>query len=428
MLSILITNAYSAQNRGDAGIILGMLEDLRDNPFFADAEVTVSTQDYPGDVGRYPCRVVPSFHSIKNRFSTRPTLNGLCFLLLLLPLSFVWALAYRITGASARFGGQFGLLMGSYTAADIIIAAGGGYLYTTSRRQGLVILLIQLYSFYLGALLGKPVYLYSQSIGPFGHPLHAALTRKALKRTRLVQLREGYSYRLVESWQLRNPIHATVDAGFLTPVESAPVCIPANCGRVKIGVTVRRWFREERDQAEFEETVSRFLQWLTEDQGAYLFFLPQVTATHAGDDDRLIARALLTSLRHAQLLEADLSAPQLKSVTAQMDLVVATRLHSAVFAVAMGVPCLTIAYQPKAYGIMEQLSMTPFWVPIDELSLCRLQSVYLSLSRAAEEIRARLRQRIPELCQEARQNSRIISEDYRQRSGPRALEAAPRWD
>ena len=50
---ILITNAYSAKNKGDAGIIQGMIRDLRDNSLLKNAEVTISSADFEGDRHAY---------------------------------------------------------------------------------------------------------------------------------------------------------------------------------------------------------------------------------------------------------------------------------------------------------------------------------------------------------------------------------------
>lgn len=411
MLSILITNAYSARNRGDAGILLGMLSDLGGCPRFRGAKITISTQDYPGDKGQYACDVAPSFHSLKDRFSRHAAVNCLCFLTGLLPLSLLWAAFYRVLGKDPPFGGEFGALMRSYTSADVVVAAGGGYLCTTAARRGVVILLIHLYSFYLPVLLGKPVYLYSQSVGPFAHPLHAWLTRRALAGVRLVQAREALSAELLASWRLRIPVHLTVDAGFLTPVSDCPVCLSSAGDRKRIGVTVRRWFREDQKQAGYEAVFQQFLCWLTEQRGVNLYFLPQVTAAGIGDDDRVVARRLMKSVRLAQLVEQELSAPQLKALCGQMDFFVATRLHSAVFAAAMLVPGLVIAYQPKAYGIMKQLELEEFVLPIEGLSLPRLQERYCALVTHGSELRERLGKVMPRVTARVRENSRIIAED-----------------
>ena len=48
MTRILITNAYSARNRGDAAIIFGMLESLRRTEAFKNAEIRVSSVDVSG--------------------------------------------------------------------------------------------------------------------------------------------------------------------------------------------------------------------------------------------------------------------------------------------------------------------------------------------------------------------------------------------
>ena len=185
MTRVLITNAYSARNRGDAAIILGMIESLRRTDAFQDAEIRISSADHPVDSGRYPVPVVSSFHSIKNGFSRNSSANLLYFLAVLLPMSLVWALAWRAGRLDLPLPSTVRGLLRTYADADVVVAAGGGYLYTTSAIHGNVVLLTNVYAFFFAVLLGKPVCLYAQSIGPFAGSWQRWLVRRALSRVAL---------------------------------------------------------------------------------------------------------------------------------------------------------------------------------------------------------------------------------------------------
>jgi colanic acid/amylovoran biosynthesis protein len=412
VLSILITNAYSAENRGDAGIILGMLADFACNPVFQGAEVTVSSQDYPSDIGKYPCRVAPSFHSVRNLISTRPFLNCTVFLVLLLPLSLLWALVFRLCKHELPFPGDLGRLLRSYSRADLVIAAGGGYLYTTSHWRGLIVLVIQLYSFYFGAILGKPVYLYSQSFGPFANRFHLWLATKFIRAARLVQAREDVSFSLLRACLPNVEVCRAVDAAFLTPCTSLPALLPARPSQMKVGVTVRNWFRNEREQHCYESVMRDFLAWLVAKYEAFVFFLPQVTCSRFGDDDGDVARAIAARLSQAHVVDDDLSAPQLKGLCGDMDFIVATRLHTTIFAISMMVPTLTISYQPKAEGILQDLGLSDFVLSIETLSFRSLVEKVEELMKRSSELRERMQALYPGLVEKARRNSRPISDDY----------------
>ncbi|HHQ49558.1 MAG TPA: hypothetical protein ENK19_11840, partial [Acidobacteria bacterium] len=287
MVRVLITNAYSAENRGDGAIVLGMLRSLRRAFGPGAVEITVSSADHPADAGFYPVPVVPSFHSLAARVSRRGAVQGVYFLAVLLPLSILGALLVRATGRVPPLPAGLGRLLRAYARADLVVAAGGGYLYTTSPRRGAVMLLVHLHSFMLATLLGTPVHLYAQSVGPLASSLHLRLARAALRRVRIIELREAWSAALVEPWNLPVPVHRVADAAFLLePAAPDPDPLPPRRHALRIGLTVRRWFRDIVLQERYEAAVAGCLRELAARHDLEAIFLPQVTVAARGDDDR----------------------------------------------------------------------------------------------------------------------------------------------
>jgi colanic acid/amylovoran biosynthesis protein len=415
MYRILITNAYSARNRGDAAIILGMIESLRRTDILADAEIRVSSVDRAGDAARYPVEVVASFQSLKNGFSSRPNLNWLYFLAVLLPLSLLWAVGWRLARLDLPVPGSLRTLLRTYAVADVVVAAGGGYLYTRSAIHGNAVLLINTLGFVYAVLLGKPVALYAQSVGPFAARWQAWFVRRVLWRVSLVEVREEVSHRLVESWGLPTALRQAADAAFLldarmpvdTLIDSGPD------GVLIVGMTVRRWFRDRRRQQAYERTLARFVDWLVARRGATVVFLPQVTYTEGSDDDRTIARrvaAATTHPDHVRPIEAELSAGEVKWLCGRMDVFVGTRMHSNIFALSSGVPAVAIAYQPKTVGIMAGLGMDEWVLPIDDLGLCQLQRIFDAAFARRAEIRQHLATVMPRITASALDAGRFIAE------------------
>lgn len=415
-MKVLITNAYSGQNKGDAGIIMGMLKDLSDRETFKEAEIFISSSDYPADSNRYSHPVVPSFSSLKKVFAKNSHLQSLSFLIIILPLSLTWAFFYRYFRIEIPIPKNLCQLLHIYRDSDLIIAAGGGYLYTTSKLMGNVVLLITIYNFYFAILLGKPVYLYSQSIGPFVSRFQSWLVKRALCRVRLIELREGVSFNLVRSWQIQTPIYRTADPAFLIPHEdSYALGKDTEGGRFRIGITVRKWFRKMEKQKEYEETMGEFINWLIDEVGGILFFIPQVTYAEGKDDDRAAVRdiyPLIKSKGSVYLIEEELTPQQIKGICGRMDFFVGTRMHSNIYALSMNVPTLAIAYQPKTRGIMEQFYLEKFVLPIEDLSLSLFKEKFELLIKEQNKIREGLKKRVPEICQRANLNSQWIEKDY----------------
>ncbi len=415
MMKILITNAYSSQNKGDAGIIIGMIDDLSRRKTFKKAEINISTTDYPSDSKSYSHPVVPSFHSLKNTFSRNPYLQFLSFLIIIFPLSLIWVFFYRYFNKDIRILNNVRQLLRVYGNSDLIIAAGGGYLYTTSKAFGNVVIFITIYCFYFGVLMGKPVYIYSQSIGPFASRFQAWFVKMALRKVRLIEAREQFSYSLVQSWKIHTPLHRTIDAAFLLSCEDSFIISEVSMNKLRVGITVRKWFRNQNEQQQYERTMGEFINWLISEMDVFVFFVPQVTFKEGKDDDRTAARDIYSYIKpknFVRLIEEELSPQQIKGLCGKMDLFVGTRMHSNIYALSMNVPTMAIAYQPKTKGIMEQLELESFLLPITDLNLHNLKKKFRLLIERQDEIKDCLVKKIPEFRKRAAQSGQIIEEDF----------------
>ncbi len=431
MTRILITNAYSARNRGDAAIILGMIESLRRTSAFRDAEIRISSADHLSDSVRYPVPVVPSFHSIKNDFSSSSSANLLYFLVVLLPMSLLWALLWRVGRFDLPLPETLRGLMRTYVDADMVVAAGGGYLYTTSVVHGNVVLLTNVYAFFLAVLLGKPVCLYAQSIGPFAGSLQSWFVRRALSRVNLVEVREEVSHRLVDGWGIPTPVRMVTDAAFLLEARRPDECpdFRGATGGPVVGMTVRKWFRDDERQVGYERAMAAFVDWLIDERDAEVSFLPQVTYTEGGDDDREIARrvvALVGRIDRARIVEDELAAAEVKWLCGRMDFFVGTRMHSNIFALSSRVPTLAIAYQPKTEGIMSGLGLDDCVLRIEELAPDELRRVYDAMVDRGPEIRDHLESTMRGIEAEALEGGRLIADVYAGSRGPQGDDGAAR--
>jgi len=394
-----------------------MVESFRRTEAFREAAIEVSSTDYPADTTRYPVAVVPSFHSLKNLFSHSPQLNCLYFLVVLLPASLLWVLGRRLGGLDLPVGQPLRDLLRAYERADAVVAAGGCYLYTTSVVQGNVDLLINIYNFLFGVLLAKPVYLYAQSIGPFAWSVQAWLVRKAISKVRLVETREDVSRKLLDSWRLTTPVHAAADAAFLLSARApgSDLEIAGDGLNQIVGMTVRKWFREREDQERYERTMAAFVDWLADERRSRTVFLPQVTFVEGNDDDREAARDVVSLMVHqnsVRIIGDELSPEEIKWLCGRVDIFVGTRMHSNIFALSLGIPTLAISYQHKTEGIMADLGLAEFVVPITGIRLAHLKDAFDRLTSQRAEVSEHLARIIGDIERNAEHGGRLIAEDF----------------
>lgn len=410
-MNLLIVNAYSARNRGDAAILLGMAAS-----FTAAAgktvRLTVASDDPGYDRNVYPFSVVPSWlaREPRNGYAAAAMAR---FLLRDVPRSLGWAMLSKAGRNPFRWRAKTPLLQ-AYEAADLVVSAGGGYLYTRSATRGNGVLFARVWAYLLGVLMGKPAYLYAQSIGPFASPAQAWLVRSSLQGVQRVEVRERESLREIEKWGLAPPVSLAVDAALALPAGRHKKSRPFRPTPLKIGMTVRRWYHDNPRQAGYEKACAGFCAWLCTELGASVCFLPQVTFSERDDDDRVIARRVVmrAGCSGASTIEQETDPAGIIERCETMDYFVGTRMHSNLFAAMAGVPVLALAYQPKTVGMMAELGLSEWVLPIEKVSVETLKRSFLRLQARGNEIKRHLEKRIPILRAEALNGARAICRDY----------------
>jgi colanic acid/amylovoran biosynthesis protein len=106
-------------------------------------------------------------------------------------------------------------------------------------------------------------------------------------------------------------------------------------------------------------------------------------------------------------LEDDLSPQVLKAVYAELEIMIGTRAHSNVIAMASGTPVVAIAYEHKIAGMMEMLGLDDFSLPIDRTHE-RLLDAVQRLWDERTAVRALLGGRIEQMQNESQQSARYV--------------------
>jgi len=344
MKNILIINAYSARNRGDAGIVVAMIHYLRE--LWPDCRIRVMSsyaEENRAFYARYRAEsVAPPWPLARGTGSLSRYRDGLA----------AWLRAVFLPG-SRRFQ--------AYREADLVVSAGGGYIYSSRRGPMGIGLLNALYHYWLGPRHGKPTLGFPQSIGPLDHAIDRALVKRALRDVDLVFSREAISTKLLQ--QLRIACEEVPDIAFTLP---AP---PRDANRKKerrIGLTVLDWRFSKAGST--PEDIGRYLHKLaglaravlSAHPDARISIFPQVDVG-ASDSDVPISRELEAMVADERCrvveLAPDVTPEELVTLYSAMSVFVASRMHSAIFAIAGGVPTIGLAYQPKTKGTFELIGL-----------------------------------------------------------------------
>jgi GT2 family glycosyltransferase/glycosyltransferase involved in cell wall biosynthesis/SAM-dependent methyltransferase len=173
-----------------------------------------------------------------------------------------------------------------------------------------------------------------------------------------------------------------------------------------VAVALRPWALGA-DPELWEGEVAGALDRLIEKTGGTLLFVPLQKSGRADEDDAAVAERVKgrlgqTAAGRAVLLSEPLSPSETRGLLGSCDLVVAMRLHAAVFAIAGAVPLVGLGYDPKVRSLFARLDLLSLLEPLETLSGWSLQARLESALEAGDGLRGRLADGAKELARLAR--------------------------
>lgn len=415
-MHVLLTNTYSHQNKGDAGIVQGILSSLWE--IDETIHVTLVSLDAEADRAFY---TDPRVEVIEAPFPVPADGTGKAAQVGHWLGQALWRFPASMVRASN--GGQppseeARAFVETARSCELALACGGGYLHD-SFPMGMYVHLGQLW---LAQRAGLPVYLLPQSIGP-ASGLHRPALASGLARADHVYVREPVSQRYVQGLNVDTPLTLAPDAAFaLTGERTAQVSETADAmgdlDRPTVGFTVRQWHfpGAEHPDTLYERYLTSYGELVEHREDVNFVFVPQVTGPGA-DDDRIALDAMKETMGWATQPENLSSVPEnltpseLIALIAQMDAFAGTRMHSNIFALLGRVPTLAVSYLPKTNGIMRMLGLEDWVIDIDEVTPGRLAAALERLLQAKAGYRRRLNDRMPAIEEQARLPIRRILKD-----------------
>ena len=409
---ISVVNVWTDQNRGDAAIVHATLAvlarrypeatvDLHNVVFDCDDTKRYSVEHF-GSFTSGPWELFPSlFPAVAVREGElridhrRRGLYALRAMLLLL-----------LARAHPRLGGA--LLRRcerpayeSLRQSDFVLSKGGSYLLATEWKQALQLTMV-LFPLVLASIFGARTALFGVSVGPARSRIASGVLRFWLRWVDLIVAREQDAYDTCR--RLKVPAHKLMvlpDIAFTLAIdESLAPPMPAflaDVDRPRVAVTVRRWSFDDisagadarqRERA-YLEAVSQALVAFQRKTDATILLVPQVIGPGAAGSDLGALDELATRLAGSKFarVPADLPFTALRSVYANVDLLVGTRLHSVIL--AFGTPTVIIGYQGnKSIGTARLLEMEDSFVHINDITTSNLLAIMSRVWEQRERIRA----------------------------------------
>lgn len=309
----------------------------------------------------------------------------------------------KLYGVKAVNRWRFTDILKALMDCDLLLSGGGSLLQdTTSAKSPFYYLWI----IFLAKLLGRPVAIYAQGIGPLKGFISRKLTGWLFNRAQLITVRDDASKELLLSLGVKRSVTVTADPVLALTADSWDAAVGRDIlskyginrepEERLLGVCIRGWQNNE-----FLPGLALACDTLAE-AGWKVIFIPM----HFPGDVQIAAEAAKLMHHEALLLNENYGPVELLSLTANMDLVVGMRLHSLIYAAVAGVPPVGISYDPKVDSFLEQIGRQSL-INIQDLNPKVLVEYVSCMHEHRTEVVEEIRKRLQPLFTKAWQTGRL---------------------
>ncbi|MBZ2176032.1 polysaccharide pyruvyl transferase CsaB [Schnuerera sp. xch1] len=283
---------------------------------------------------------------------------------------------------------------------DLFISGGGSLLQDiTSTRS----LLYYIALMRLAKIYRKTIMVYANGVGPINKNINKILTRNILNKVDLITLRDENSKIFLEGLKIKNRnIHVTADPVFtLEPSEDIIVNkifvkegIPLD--KPLVGVSIRNWNNKER----LINNLAKAIDNIISKYGVNVVLIPMHYPEDLSISESLSGKV---TKKGCYLISNKYSVEDIMGIIKRLEIIIAMRLHSLIYAATQEIPMVGIVYDPKIEGFLRSIKMD---------HMCQVETVVYSqlieninfVWRNKENIKSRLSEYDKVMRQEALKN------------------------
>ncbi len=274
--------------------------------------------------------------------------------------------------------------------SHVAISTGGHHVTTLVHDDAFC---PQVYDMALALLAGRPLVLWSQTIGPFNfrHVGSKELVQTILRQAAEIWVRDEGAVADMRSIGIVRDVAKTYDSVF--GLNDALSDFVPPCRREPVaGIAV--YTKPHCPNDHYVHTLARLVDFLLQEKLTIRFFPMEVKGS--GGDDRPLIRQILGQVKHpegCQIADRDLHPLEHLLEVSKCRLFIGHKTHSVVFALTTGTPLVALAYHRKTLDFMDQFELRRFAIPDVELSEDGLRQntreLLSELDQTAEQIHVR---------------------------------------
>lgn len=279
---------------------------------------------------------------------------------------------------------------------DLFITGGGTILQDTTHFMFVPFWLSKVF---LALIFGKKTMMYGIGVGPMRTKFARFMSRLVINRVDLVTLRGASSYIELKDMKISRPeIHVLSDPAIALSV--APSRRIADILREEgidaeksyVSFAIRQWFITHSkslkkapfwtpdNRAKYEKMIHAFASaadYVISKHKKQIVFIPM--SITGSKDDRLAATDVVNNMHYrgenVHIIKGDYRPEETKGLIGASELLISMRLHSAIFAVPLCIPCVSIAYGKKMIDFMKEMGLEKYVIGVDDLTEKRLKAL-----------------------------------------------------
>ncbi len=313
-------------------------------------------------------------------------------------------------------------ILKTYLDTDLVIDEAG---ISFSDSRGFI---MNTYAFVCAAvpmLMGVPVVKYSQALGPFHNAYNRFLAKWILPKIKLIIARGRFTYGHLKAAGFQNNVKLCADGAFTMP--SSPeterrvqrACKDAGFSHT-VALSISSVVAKKCKKAgiDYCRIMAEFISYLT-GRGFQVYMFANAARMHSKktrNNDLMAGDAIARAFHNQKNAKGgliwerrEMDAEEIRAYIGQCEMLVASRFHAMVFALSEQVPVMLVGWSHKYQEVMEQFGLGEYAADFSGLSLEELQSAFESFSEHLEEIRCRIKEKLPFVQKSSRQNIRYIT-------------------
>lgn len=268
--------------------------------------------------------------------------------------------------------------------ASVLISGGGSLIQDVTSTKSLLY-----YSWVLSYAKrhGLKTFIYSNGIGPLVRKHNLKIARHALENADLITLRDEKSLELLKTLGISNEknVYLTADPALsLPPAESAKGLIENENLPIGeyIGISLRHWTNDSSLSKAAAECADR----LQTEYGLIPVFIPM----QMPEDEEICRKALAQMKTKGYVLKKRYNYSDLMAFCGCCKAVIGMRLHTLLYAAAVGTPSVGIIYDPKILGCVAMLGQENSLISYEKCTADRLYALCAGILSHHDEIKEKL--------------------------------------